>query len=55
MIVRPMRRADLDFAAACTAEVNWPSETFENFFLHDPSGCFVAELDGRAVGSPAKG
>jgi len=48
-----MREADLDFAAGCTASVDWPSETretFENFFLQDPSGCFVAEGTGGALG-----
>jgi GNAT superfamily N-acetyltransferase len=51
--IRTMREADLDFAARCTAGVDWPSETrevFEGFFLHDPSGCFLAERDGRAAG-----
>ena len=51
--IRTMRKEDLDFAARCTAGVDWPSEThetFQNFFLHDPSGCFLAERDGRPAG-----
>ncbi len=53
MIIRPMRPDDLDFAAERAVEVNWPGETrevFENFLLHDPAGCFVAEAEGHCIG-----
>ncbi len=53
MIVRTMRRGDLEFAAECPAMEGWTSETpevFRAFHDHDPDGCLIAEDRGRAVG-----
>jgi ribosomal protein S18 acetylase RimI-like enzyme len=53
ILIRPMRSADLDFAAACTAAEGWAGETraqFESHFAHDPSGCLIAEADGAPLG-----
>ena len=53
MTIRPLRESDLDFAAERTVEVDWPGETretFENFLLYDPAGCFIAESGGHRVG-----
>jgi len=48
-----MRESDLTFAAELTAIENWPSETgeaFANALAYDPSGCLVAEREGRPAG-----
>jgi predicted N-acetyltransferase YhbS len=53
LVIREMRPADLQFAAACTSGEGWVSEnllTLEGFFLHGPHGCLVAESGGLAVG-----
>jgi len=53
MNIRLMQPSDLDFAAGCTAREGWASETrqeFEGFVAYDPSGCFIAEVDGWQVG-----
>ena len=53
LIIRSMNTGDVTFAAECTAMEGWVSEnrtTLEGFFLHDPLGCLVAELEGRPVG-----
>ena len=52
-IVRPLLESDLNFAAECTANEGWASETrteFEGFFAHDPNGCLVAEAAGQRAG-----
>jgi ribosomal protein S18 acetylase RimI-like enzyme len=51
--VRTMQAADLDFAAWCTANEGWASETraeFEGFWAHDPEGCLIAEAEGQPIG-----
>jgi GNAT superfamily N-acetyltransferase len=51
--IREMQKADLAFAAECTAAEGWVSEdlsTLEGFFLHDRHGCLVAELNKQRVG-----
>lgn len=53
MIIRPLRPAELGFAAECPALEDWTTETldvFEAFFAHDPDGCLIAEETGRLVG-----
>jgi len=53
MIIRSMTAEDLASAADFTAAEGWSSETpatFESFFAHDASGCFVAEDDGDPAG-----
>lgn len=53
ILIRPMRSADLDFAAACTAAEGWAGETraqFESHFAHDPHGCLIAEASGEPLG-----
>jgi ribosomal protein S18 acetylase RimI-like enzyme len=53
LIIRPMQAADLAFAAQCTANEGWVSETlasFEAFYLHDPNGCLLAEYSGCPIG-----
>lgn len=53
LVIRPMTPSDLPFAASCTAAEGWLSEnltTLQGFYLHDPQGCLLAELDGQPVG-----
>ena len=53
MDVRVMQSSDLNFAAESALSVGWTSETrdlFEGFFLHDPDGCFIAEISGNPIG-----
>jgi GNAT superfamily N-acetyltransferase len=53
MIIRVMNRDDLAFAAQCTADEGWVSEnltTLEGFFFKDPTGCLLAEENGRPIG-----
>lgn len=53
VIVRHMLESDLDFAATCTANEGWTSQTrdeFEGFLAHDPDGCFVAQAGDERVG-----
>jgi len=53
MFVVEMQPSDLGFAAECTASEGWASETpaeIEGLFLHDPSGCLIAEADGKRMG-----
>jgi len=49
--IRPFRtEQDLNFAEMLTQAENWRSETrqeLEIFFHRDPSGCLIAELDGK--------
>jgi len=48
-----MRGEDLSFATECTRREGWLGETidvFRAFHAHDPSGCLIAEEDGRKVG-----
>ncbi len=45
---------DLDFVDEMIAAVGWQSQNrpvFEAFLEHDPTGCFVAELEERPVGT----
>jgi len=51
--IRELTHADLPFAASCTAAEGWLNEdlsTLEGFFLYDPHGCLVAELDHQRLG-----
>jgi GNAT superfamily N-acetyltransferase len=51
--IREMNKEDLVFAARCTAEEGWVSETLatlEGFFLHDPRGCLLAEENDQPIG-----
>ena len=51
--LREMQKADLAFAAECTAAEGWVSEdlsTLEGFFLHDHHGFLVAKLNQQRVG-----
>ena len=51
--IREMQKADLAFAAECTAAEDWVSEdlsTLEGFFLYDPHGCLIAEINKQRVG-----
>lgn len=51
--IREMQKVDLAFAAECTAAEGWVSEnlsTLEGFFLNDPHGCLVAEINKQRVG-----
>ncbi len=53
LLIRDMREKDLTFAAECTAAEGWVSESFhtlQSFFLFDPHGCIIAEIDGQSVG-----
>jgi hypothetical protein len=53
LIIRRMQATDLAFAAQCTANEGWASETlasFEGFYQHDPEGCLLAERGGHPVG-----
>lgn len=53
LLIREMHQEELLFAAECTAAEGWISEdlfTLEGFFLFDPHGCFIAELDGQPAG-----
>jgi len=53
LIIRRMQVTDLAFAAQCTANEGWASETlasFEGFYQHDPEGCLLAERGGHPVG-----
>jgi len=53
MKIRSMTAEDLPQAAEFTAAEGWSSETlttFESFFAHDPSGCLIAEVEGRPTG-----
>jgi ribosomal protein S18 acetylase RimI-like enzyme len=51
--IQAMKPEDLAFAAQCTANEGWASENyavFEDFYRHDPQGCFIARAAGEAVG-----
>lgn len=51
--IQEMQPADLAFAASCTEQEGWGSETyaiFEAFYQHDPRGCFIARLEGYPAG-----
>lgn len=53
MHIRTMNESDLDLAAAWTKSEGWAGETrtvFESFHRYHPSGCFIAERDGRRIG-----
>lgn len=53
LTIRPMERSDLSFAAECTEAEGWVSENLailEGFYLHNPVGCLIAELEGKKVG-----
>ena len=48
-----MQYSDLDFVSFCTESEGWSAETrevFEGFLAYDPSGCFIAESEGRRIG-----
>lgn len=51
--IQAMQPDDLAFAAYCTEQEGWVSETyavFEAFYQHDPQGCFIARLGGHPAG-----
>ncbi len=51
---RSMAHGDLDFVDEMIAAVDWQSQNrpvFEAFLENDPAGCFIAEQDGRPVGT----
>jgi len=51
--IRRMQVSDLAFAAQCTADEKWASETWstsEGFYRHDPNGCLLAEYADHRVG-----
>jgi predicted N-acetyltransferase YhbS len=51
---RTMTHQDLDFVDEMIASVDWPSQNrpvFEAFLQNDPAGCFIAELEGRPIGT----
>jgi len=51
--IRQMRKDDLAYAAECTSAEGWVSEgltTLEGFYLRDPHGCCLAEIDQQPVG-----
>ena len=53
LTIRPMAWSDLPFAAACTQAEGWLSEdltTLQGFWLANPSGCLVAEVNGALAG-----
>ena len=53
LTIREMQKEDIAFAAECTAAEGWVSEnqsTLEGFYLYDPSGCMLAEENGKPVG-----
>jgi ribosomal protein S18 acetylase RimI-like enzyme len=50
----PMTRQDLDFVDEMIASVGWSSQNrpvFEAFLQNDPAGCFIAEMEGRPIGT----
>ena len=55
MRIRPMTGADLPLGMRLKAQAGWnQTEADWRRFLHlQPDGCFVAELDGTAVGTTA--
>lgn len=50
--IRSFRKTDIAFALEQTAREGWDStsELFETMIMHDPNGCFVAELEGYRAG-----
>jgi len=53
MKIRTMQPEDLDFAAHCTENVGWDSETrqeIHTLYLNSPDGCFIAEIGGQKAG-----
>lgn len=51
---RTMTRTDLDFIDEMILAVGWASQSrpvFEAFMENDPQGCFIAELEGRPIGT----
>jgi len=53
LMIREMQATDLPFAASCTSGEGWVSEnyaTLEGFYLNDPHGCLLAEINGQSVG-----
>lgn len=53
IVIQMMEPRDLSFAAQCTANEGWVSEDygmFEDFYLHDPQGCFIARVEGEPAG-----
>lgn len=52
-IIQTMGPEDLAFAVECTSTEGWVSENlalFEDFYNHDPQGCFIARKAGEPVG-----
>ena len=51
--IRSMTAADLPFAVQRIAEVGWLIEdraNLDGYFIHDPQGCLLAEVEGKPVG-----
>lgn len=51
--IRPLTREDLGFADALRARVGWNQTLgdWERFLATQPDGCFIAEANGRPVGT----
>jgi ribosomal protein S18 acetylase RimI-like enzyme len=48
-----MKKADIDFCVRSVDAEGWVRETrytFESFFSHDPSGCFIIEENKKKIG-----
>jgi GNAT superfamily N-acetyltransferase len=53
MNIRLMTPSDLEFAFGLVQAEDWRSETrqtFEDFLVHDPAGCFFAEFEDQPAG-----
>ena len=53
LLIREMQATDLAFAASCTSGEGWVSEndaTLEGFYLNNPHGCLLAEINEQPVG-----
>ncbi|UCD76296.1 MAG: GNAT family N-acetyltransferase [Phycisphaerales bacterium] len=50
-LIRPMQVDDIEYALAQKAREGWDiaESAFAIHLEHDPNGCFIAEVDGRAV------
>jgi ribosomal protein S18 acetylase RimI-like enzyme len=51
--IRKMQFGDLDFIVELFLSLGWTTnrQDVENLLIYEPSGCFVAELNGELVGS----
>ena len=52
LVIRSLTAADIEFALTQTTREGWDTtaELFQVCLAHDPTGCFVAELDRTPVG-----